>query len=479
MNSENNVHPVKDIINGLSSVPSSTAMKMQQIVEEITGYPTEIAPIVIPESTLETMRSATTQWARASRQLLTDVYSNIDNKFHSIPGLKHVVESSPYYARELIEWGVPSDFQWNFTTSLDWQFTHEPNSLDSIQIIEVNAGSIGGLDRSAFVFYALRKLWESEVSFEYVIDGVSSLQNLLNTCSSVAQNNSGLSVVFQENDQASIYGPDSDHIYNTWLRQNGATLISNWNSHLLQYDANSNCYTYQGKPIGNFLLQYYPVAIDRNTQSYANLSEIYKTEYEQSHNVDGFWCNYYKNMGYKKWHVFNPLGVDLLNDKALLAYYNDIIRLYLAEEPVVPLHSYVFCDASSLSNVDNFIDNIFNNQDSWVVKSRRENREGLGVFVGRYLRDNPDSGSFNWNDLKEIVRLSPQGFAFQKFLDEPMLTLPDGRVRSYEVRNFSWTHGNNVTAFDVPYVRCSPPGSLRNLSRKDGASIVPVFMMSP
>lgn len=470
------IHNFNSIDEYIKSLSEEKKGIISESIENMVGYPTELSPVLFDRSIIELMNLATDQWARASQCFLKDIYKSSENIYTQHQGLRHVVETSCYYARELREWNIGDDFPWDFSLSLDWQFSPNGRSPHDIQIIEINAGSIGGLERSAFVYHAMRLQWQHLVDFRNAVDGYSSYKKILDTCRQISNKFEGLSVNFQENDQPNIFGRFAVHPFREWLIQNDCHILSNWNLDDLYYDSSSGFYLLQGDKVANFWIQYYPVALDNCTKSYSGLGPLYKSNYEISHSIGGFWENYIKNEGFRRWHVFNPLGVDILNDKAILTYYNDIVGLYLGEKSIIPVNTYrCFTNGEGKADIK-FIDDVFDDKINWVIKSRRDNREGVGVYVGRYTGRSPQEDISTWDALRMSVHHEPHEYVCQQFLEEPEIHLPDGRVKSFENRNFAWTYGKSVNTFDVPYIRCNDKGTLRNLSRKDGASILPVLV---
>lgn len=442
-------------------------------LKNLVGYPTEIVPISLDAAISELMNMATDQWARASRELLIDVYSSSSKKkYLECELLARVIQTSPQFAPDLLGWEVPEEFPWDYSLSMDWQMRRANDGSVEIDIIELNSGSVGGLERSSFVASGMREIWGHLDGFGDVRWGEGAAEEMIRCCSERAAKMGGISVNYQENDHPHIFGEHSSHVFRSWLEKNNVELVSGWNSDKLIY--RNGFYYFGSQKVTSFWLQYYPSAVDHSTLTYVGLGDIYKNEFEMEHHIRGFWGNYFQRGGFERWHVFNPLGVELLSDKGLLTCFNEIIEMYLGESPIVPVDTYShFFEECSISSGQRVCE-IFSERENYVIKSRVDNREGLGVVVGRNCPPGPDGSFQEWSDLRNRVNASPDKFVAQKYLAEPTFESFDGLTRSFEVRNLAWLYGDQVHCLEVPYVRSGVLGNLRNLSQVRGTSVVPI-----
>lgn len=105
-------------------------------------------------------------------------------------------------------------------------------------------------------------------------------------------------------------------------------------------------------------------------------------------------------------------GTEILSDKELHTYFEDIIRHYLKEEPIIrnlPTERFYLTDASGKRVVNEaLLDDTIRNLDRYVVKVM-DGRGGKGVWVGA------KTSPAELEELKRLIRAEPDRYIRQLF----------------------------------------------------------------
>jgi uncharacterized circularly permuted ATP-grasp superfamily protein len=151
--------------------------------------------------------------------------------------------------------------------------------------------------------------------------------------------------------------------------------------------------------------------------------------------------------------VANAFGTGVADDKLLHAYVEDMVRFYLAEEPL--LRSVQTYDPGR----SGVLDMILERMNELVIKPR-SGHGGYGVVIGPHARDEDLSAT------AAALRRSPESFVAQETVmlsQHPTVT--DGRLelRHIDLRPFAISSGETVQVI---------PGGLTRVAFKRGALVV-------
>lgn len=106
-------------------------------------------------------------------------------------------------------------------------------------------------------------------------------------------------------------------------------------------------------------------------------------------------------------------GSELLSDKEFHTYFEDIIRFYLNEEPVIknlPTERFYISDANGRPRLNQaLLDDTMNNLDQYVVKIV-DGRGGVGVWVGSKVSASEKI------ELAKLIAAEPERYIRQKFM---------------------------------------------------------------
>lgn len=151
--------------------------------------------------------------------------------------------------------------------------------------------------------------------------------------------------------------------------------------------------------------------------------------------------------------IANAVGNGVADDKLVYTYVPDLIRYYLAEEPLLP-------------NVDTWrleekgaLEEVLDRLDQLVVKPV-DGSGGKGLVVG------PDANAKTLKDLKKTLIADPRGWIAQDVVAFSTIpTLVDGglRPRHADLRPFAVNNGRDVWVL---------PGGLTRVALPEGALVV-------
>jgi hypothetical protein len=455
--------------------PARDALAAQ--FQALVGYRLELAPVTIRRDVHDSVEAAAQQWLRATVALLKDVYgSSSPAVLTAYPELRFVLDTSPYFSEEIVGTRMVTTEPWDIVVAMDWLLERNVDGSLAVRILEGGAGCLGGLDWTSFVARAMADAWSSVAGFDRFEDGTAAVKKMIVESGRRASEAGGIAVNYQEQDLPGILGRSAMHPFRIWLEGGRTPLISSWNKHELEYVASEGYYFYRGQRVTSFWLQYSPSTLDPTMPTYRRVGAAYKTEYHLSHALPGFWHRYVFEGGHERWRVLNPLGCELACDKAVLACLPKLVRFYLNEEPLIASTEYeLFIDKDGVVNADR-IEEVFSNPERWVVKSRIDNSEGKGVFVGAFLANGAKRHGRSWSQLRDEVVKAPLLFTCQKFFKEQTIDMPGSGPRAFEIRSLAWTSDGQANSVGTPFVRSSPPGMTRTLTGQDTSSVIPVLV---
>ncbi len=149
----------------------------------------------------------------------------------------------------------------------------------------------------------------------------------------------------------------------------------------------------------------------------------------------------------------NALGTGVADDKAIYAYVPEIIRYYLAEDPILNnVETFLMTDQTQRSHV-------CENIDKYVVKAVGESG-GYGMLIG------PHSSREQQDQFRDLIKADPRNYIAQPTLSlstAPCLTA-DGRIepRHIDLRPYV-LYGEHVTVV---------PGGLTRVALRKGSLVV-------
>lgn len=152
--------------------------------------------------------------------------------------------------------------------------------------------------------------------------------------------------------------------------------------------------------------------------------------------------------------IANAIGNGIADDKLTYTYVPDLIRYYLAEEPVLPnVDTWRLEEPESLAEVLDRLDEL-------VVKPV-DGSGGTGILIG------PAATTQELDDMRECLVADPRGWIAQPLVQLSTIpTLANGRLepRHVDLRPFALNNGD-----DDVYVL---PGGLTRVALADGEMIV-------
>jgi uncharacterized circularly permuted ATP-grasp superfamily protein len=149
----------------------------------------------------------------------------------------------------------------------------------------------------------------------------------------------------------------------------------------------------------------------------------------------------------------NAIGNGVADDKLLYTYVPDLIRYYLAEEPIVPnVETYRLDDPEVL-------DWVLSNVDSLVLKPV-DGSGGKGIVIG------PQADESTLDTLRATVAADPRGWIAQRpvaLSTSPTLIGNQVAPRHVDLRPFAINSGDDIWLL---------PGGLTRVALPEGALVV-------
>src|SRR5262249_29124318 len=149
----------------------------------------------------------------------------------------------------------------------------------------------------------------------------------------------------------------------------------------------------------------------------------------------------------------NGIGNGVADDKLLYTYVPDLIRYYLAEEPVIPnVETYRLDDPEVLAHV-------LSNVDRLVLKPV-DGSGGKGIVIG------PMADESTLDSLRGTVAADPRGWIAQRpvaLSTSPTLIGDQVAPRHIDLRPFAINDGNDIWLL---------PGGLTRVALPEGALVV-------
>ena len=148
----------------------------------------------------------------------------------------------------------------------------------------------------------------------------------------------------------------------------------------------------------------------------------------------------------------NAFGTGVADDKAIYAYVPDIIKYYMAEDPILPnVKTYLLTDKKSR-------DHVLQNLDKLVVKAVGESG-GYGMLIG------PQSSKKEQAEFAEKIQADPRNYIAQptiSFSRAPCLIGDAFEPRHVDLRPYV-LYGDKVSIV---------PGGLTRVALKQGSLVV-------
>ena len=416
----------------------------------------------------EWSQDAARERALAIDLFLRDVYSHAQpNIFSVYPRLKFCLESNPYFLKRLVG-NSRAAAPWNIEVAFDWTIRRRNGMLCPV-VIESDTCAIGGLLTCAIIYQHMRSLWHDSLNLSRFEDGSEYLQDLLVVLADIAEKASGIPLLYTER-CLKQYFVNPQH---SWLRDqfaiHGFKVAGPWNRRQIRLDKRKRRYRFAGKLVSLVFLHYYPCCFDLNYPEYCRVPQYLRTPSEMRHAVNGFWTAYHSGSK-RAWSQTNPLGAEVMCDKATSAFLPDIVRHYLGCEPIIGSSDYLcfFNDDGKLDPL--VVDRVFDNPKEWVVKSRRDSGQGYGVIRAE------DCAAHAWHTLRSTVMKRPLDFVAQPIIDDEQFDFPDREVRTIEFRNIVHTLESNAFQVNQVFCRAARVGKPRNLSSNLNCQMIPLLV---
>lgn len=162
-------------------------------------------------------------------------------------------------------------------------------------------------------------------------------------------------------------------------------------------------------------------------------------------------------------------GVDFIGDKEFYVYMEDLIRLYLHEEPVLKnIDTKKFSEPSEPARVNEaLVKQIFDNLQDYVIK-KVDGRGGDSVWVGPKIKPNEIPG------LLQSIRGNPDMYIVQKFT--PLSTLNDNIV---DLRVITDVSPKEIIITDTPWGRGLPKNGNGKVNLSDKGREITVLVVQP
>jgi len=191
---------------------------------------------------------------------------------------------------------------------------------------------------------------------------------------------------------------------------------------------------------------------DGDSSALNELDRYIRTQLNLPHSLDGNFGipNLWRAQSANKVAIGGvPLFDDLLGDKALYRFAEDMIRFYLKEEPIlknIPTQAFLkVAKKGAVKTLDeSLIKEVFSSFHRYVLK-RVDGRGGDAVWVG------PKVKAKKLAELEALVRSEPEKFIVQEFLE---LSQMEGHL--VDVRLHSLIENNFELVSEVPWGRAVP-----------------------
>ncbi len=119
-------------------------------------------------------------------------------------------------------------------------------------------------------------------------------------------------------------------------------------------------------------------------------------------------------------------GVDFMGDKVFYSYVPDLVRFYLAEEPLLPnVPTHLLFDVGARGRTTprtELIRHVMEHRERYVIKAA-DGRGGDAVWIGPRMADKP------WQRLERLLVAEPTRYVVQDFAHPSVLSGPWGEDR--------------------------------------------------
>ncbi len=161
-------------------------------------------------------------------------------------------------------------------------------------------------------------------------------------------------------------------------------------------------------------------------------------------------------------------GVDFIGDKEFYVYIEELVRLYLHEEPIIKnIETKKFNEGSTNKANEALLKSIFDNLNDYVIK-KVDGRGGDSVWVG------PKVKSSDIPDLMRAIRDNPDMYIVQKFT--PLSTLNDNIV---DLRVITDVSPKGILVTDTPWGRGLPKNGNGKVNLSDKGREITVLVVQP
>ncbi|HRI12791.1 MAG TPA: circularly permuted type 2 ATP-grasp protein [Verrucomicrobiota bacterium] len=453
----------------LCGVDEVVTEKKKAILKATVGESVEVFPEVISRRIYDRMLNAVVQRTRAGSRFCADLYRGYDPEvFRAIPGLREVIDTNDHFFPELVGTPMARAIPWDFVMALDWTFEVQGGRATP-RLIESDTGGVGGPIRLALLFEGMKALLPKRALKKRMEDGSAYLHALFGRFKAVAGVDSrSLCLLITEDDLSPLFGNAEKSFLERLLDRHKIRTLSSWNRASLLYSETEPGFLFEGLPVKGAWVRYYSTALDPEVPGYSRVREVYEHDLFKRHAMPGFWRNYL-DQTYRNCYVHNPIGAELFTDKATGSYMNKFIEYYLSETPLLDDQAYVTFFGSSARAP---IEDVFDDQEKWVVKSRASTGAGSGVTIGR------SCSRAAWDELRTRVQTSPELYIAQRLYETATFSELGGLSKRYpEFRVLAYGIGGRIYPISGVMARTSgSPHEHRSISTGGSNSFVPILI---
>lgn len=433
-------------------------------------------PAILSRDLFEWSQAAAEERAVASTAFLKDIYSHESpDILTEVPRLRDVLRTNPYFLKRLV--GSPSTAgPWNIEMAMDWALSKRGSQSLEPVIVENDTCAIGGLLTLPVISDLLRREWRDHARFDAFEDGTLYLDRLLSIISQNAKHyRPGRPLLFAEDYLNPYLAEGSRH----WLRERildaGFLLAGTYNRSRLHFDPVLSQYHLDGQALSAVFLHYYPCVFDRHYPEFTLVADYLKDDSNAAHAVDGFW-GHYADRGYATWLQTNAIGAEVLCDKATASFLPDIVRFYLRRQPLIQTSTYITFVDNTGGTDHATVHRVFDDPLNWVIKSRRDSGQGMGIYLGHRMANGEILRGRSWDSLRVEVDGHPLDFVAQPLIDEPTFALPGKPESALEFRNIVHTVADDLISANQVFVRAAPKLQSKNISTNHECFLLPVLI---